>query len=133
MKACVEVFLSLEVERDGGEPKRESQRVSKVVGSTRLALCGHSTRLALLRSLDSLFVVTRLALCGYSSWISLSQILGLDRSLAVTWIDLSRSLDSLSCGHSTFSLRLLVMDSSLVVTRRRSFSRSPSDRSLAVT
>ena len=33
MKACVEVFLSLEVERDGGETKREPKRVSKEVGS----------------------------------------------------------------------------------------------------
>ena len=33
MKACVKMFLSLEVERDGGETKRESKRVSKEVGS----------------------------------------------------------------------------------------------------
>ncbi|KAF3508243.1 hypothetical protein F2Q69_00004403 [Brassica cretica] len=85
---------------------------------------GHSTRS---------FAVTRLALCGYSSWIALSQLLGADRSLAVPRIDLSRSLDSLSCSHSTPSLRLLVIDSSLVHTRLGSLSRSHSDRSLAVT
>ena len=83
--------------------------------------------------LERSLAVTRLALYGYSSWIALSQSLGEDRSLAVPWIDLSRSLDSLSFGHSTRSLRLLIMDSSLAVTRRRSFSRSRLDRSLTVT
>ncbi|KAL0689098.1 hypothetical protein Bca4012_088775 [Brassica carinata] len=77
---------------------------------------GHSTRS---------LAVTRLALCGYSSWIALLQLLGLDRSVAVTRIDLSRSLDSLSCGHSTHSLRLLIMDSSLAILGL--------DRSLVVT
>ncbi|KAH0903522.1 hypothetical protein HID58_043025, partial [Brassica napus] len=98
--------------------------------------------------LERSLAVTRLALYGYSSWIALSQSLGEDRSLAVPWIDLSRSLDSLSCGHSTRSLRhsaqIVLSQSlgsishghsthSLAVTRRRSFSRSRSVRSLAVT
>ncbi|KAH0889097.1 hypothetical protein HID58_051526 [Brassica napus] len=80
------------------------------------------------RSLDSLS-------CGYSSWIALSQLLGADRSLTVTRIDLSRSLDSLSCSYSTLIalLWLPVTDNSLAVTRRRSFSRSRLDQSLAVT
>ncbi|KAH0902846.1 hypothetical protein HID58_042349 [Brassica napus] len=94
------------------------------LGDTRLGSLSRShsdrsiavTRLALLRSLDSLFA-----------------LLGADRSFAVPQIDLSRSLDSLSCSHSTRSLRLLVMDSSLVDTRLGSLSRSHSDRSLAVT
>ncbi|KAH0859073.1 hypothetical protein HID58_087334, partial [Brassica napus] len=67
--------------------------------------------------------------------LSLEEVLlGADRSLAVARIDLLRSFDSLSCSYSAriALLRLLVMDSSLAVTRRRSFSRSRSDRSLAV-
>ncbi|KAF3562368.1 hypothetical protein DY000_02016354, partial [Brassica cretica] len=76
--------------------------------------------------------------CGYLSWIALSQLRGAYRSLTVARIDLSRfsrSFDSLSCSYSAqiALLRLLVMDSSLAVTWRRSFSRSRSDRSLAVT
>ncbi|KAL0805399.1 hypothetical protein Bca101_097890 [Brassica carinata] len=51
----------------------------------------------------------------------------LDRSLAVTRLALLRSLDSLSCGHSTRSLALLVMDSSLAVTWLGSLSHSHSD------
>ncbi|WZZ52249.1 hypothetical protein YC2023_052356 [Brassica napus] len=55
---------------------------------------------SLSRSLDSVcrghsfrsLAVTRLALCGYSSWIALSQLLGLDRSIAVTRIVLSGQL-----------------------------------------
>ncbi|KAF3505209.1 hypothetical protein F2Q69_00044463 [Brassica cretica] len=75
---------------------------------------------------DRSLAVTRLAL---------SQSLGADRLLAVARIDLSRSLDSLSFSFSVriALLRLLVMDTSLAVTRRISFSCSRSDRSLAVT
>ncbi|WZZ60301.1 hypothetical protein YC2023_060408 [Brassica napus] len=69
-----------------------------------------------------------------------SQSVGADRSLAVARLDLSLSLDSLSCGHSTRSLWLLVMDSSLAVTQQiillqslGSISHSHSTRSLAVT
>ncbi|KAH0890416.1 hypothetical protein HID58_052845, partial [Brassica napus] len=71
----------------------------------------------------------------HAALLTLSLLLGADRSLAVARIDLSRSLDSLSCSYSAqiALLRLLVMDSSLAVTRRRSFSRSRSDRSPAVT
>ncbi|KAF3510086.1 hypothetical protein F2Q69_00001309 [Brassica cretica] len=91
------------------------------------------TRLVLLQLLDSRH---RSLSCGYPSRITLSQLLGADRSLAVAWINLSHSLGSISRSHSTRSLavtrhgslscgystriallRLLIMDSSLAVTR----------------
>ncbi|WZY87247.1 hypothetical protein YC2023_033631 [Brassica napus] len=63
---------------------------------TRLATLA-VTRLALLRSLDSLLAVTRLAPCGHSTRTLAVTRLALLRSLAVP---LFRSLDSHSCGHS---------------------------------
>ncbi|KAF2535102.1 hypothetical protein F2Q68_00021250, partial [Brassica cretica] len=88
--------------------------------------------------MDSSLAVTRRRSFSRSRSDRSLALRGAYRSLTVARIDLSRfsrSFDSLSCSYSAqiALLRLLVMDSSLAVTWRRSFSRSRSDRSLAVT
>ncbi|KAH0879491.1 hypothetical protein HID58_066885, partial [Brassica napus] len=92
-----------------------------------------SAQIVLSQSLDSIsrchstrsLAVTRRALCGYSSWIALSQLLSrsfscsrLDRSLTVTRLALSQSLD-----------RSVVTQRSLAVTRGHSRSLDSLSRS----
>ncbi|KAF3598738.1 hypothetical protein F2Q69_00034714 [Brassica cretica] len=101
-----QIILSKSLDSISRSPSTQSLTVARLDLSQSLGSISRNHSLALLTRCRSF---SR----SYSDR-SILQLFGTDHSLAVAWISLSRSLDLLSCGHSTRSLRYSVQ---IAVTR----------------